>query len=159
MKPPAGLDGEEWAIQCDEKTKALSLPTHIRSNLLASQWIMGGLIHPKQVIGRLISEEIMQESSFFEYFSDYFDETRGKEHYQRGIQQGREQGIQQGAREATINNLFAALEIRFDGGVAYALRPALESIRDLHRLEELHREALRAESFEAFARVLSMNGD
>ena len=163
MKPPAGMDDEQWAIHCDERTKPLSLPTHIRSNLLASQWIMGGLIHPKQLIGRLISEEIMQESSFFEYLSDYFDETRGKEHYQRGIQQGREQGIQQGAeqgaREATIKNLFAALEFRFDGGDVQALRPALESIRDLHRLEELHRDALRAESFEAFARVLSMNGD
>ena len=82
---------------------------------------------------------------------------------EQGIQQGREQGIQQGAeqgaREATINNLFAALEIRFDGGVAYALRPALESIRDLHRLEELHREALRAETLEDFARELGMNGD
>ena len=178
MKPPAGMDGEQWAIQCDERTKALSLPTHIRSNLLASQWIMGGLIHPKQVIGRLISEEIMQESSFFEYLSDYFDETRGKEHYQRGRDEGREvgreegreqgreegreqgiqQGAEQGAREATINNLFAALEIRFDGNVAYALRLALESIRDLHRLEELHREALRAETLEDFTRELGMNG-
>ena len=109
----------------------------------------------------------MQESSFFEYLSDYFDETRGKEHYQRGIQQGREQGreqgiqqgAEQGAREATINNLFAALEIRFDGNVAYALRPALESIRDLHRLEELHREALRAETLVDFTRELGMNRD
>ena len=199
MKPPAGMDGEQWAIQCDEKTKALSLPTHIRSNLLASQWIMGGLIHPKQLIGRLISEEIMQESSFFEYFSDYFDETRGKEHYQRGRdagreqgreegreqgreegreqgreegreqgreegrEQGREQGIQQGAeqgaRENAIKNLFGILEFRFDDSTVQVLRPALESIKDLQSLEELHREALRAESFEAFARVLSMNGD
>ena len=116
---------------------------------------MGGLIHPKQVIGSLISEEIMQESSFFEYFSDYFDETRGKEHFQRGIQQGTEHG----AREATIRNLFAALESRFDDGAVQVLRPAVESIRDLQRLDELFHEALRAESFEAFARVLNMNGD
>ena len=102
MKPPAGMDGLQWAIQCNERTKALSLPTNIRSNLLVSQWIMGGLIHPKQTIRGFISEEIMQESSFFEYLDEYFDETKGKEHYQRGIQQGiqqgREQGIQQGAR-------------------------------------------------------------
>ena len=116
----------------------------------------------------------MQESSFFEYFSDYFDETRGKEHYQRGrderreegreqgIQQGREQGIRQGlqqdARENAIKNLFGILEFRFDDSAVQVLRPALESIKDLQSLEELHREALRAESFEAFARVLSMNG-
>ena len=124
---------------------------------------MGGLIHPKEVIGSLISEEIMQESSFFEYLSDYFDETRGKEHYQRGIQQGIQQGIERGtehgAREATIKNLFATLESRFDDGAVLVLRPAVESIRGLQRLDELFHEALRAESFEAFARVLSMNGD
>ena len=104
----------------------------------------------------------MQESSFFEYFSDYFDETRGKERYQQGIQQGREQGIQQGAeqgaRENAIKNLFGILEFRFDDSAVQVLRSALESIDDLQSLEELHREALRAESFEAFARVLSMNG-
>ena len=101
----------------------------------------------------------MQESSFFEYFSDYFDETRGKEHYQRGIQQGIERGTEHGAREATIKNLFATLESRFDDGAVQVLRPAVESIRDLQRLDALFHEALRAESFEAFARVLSMNGD
>ena len=108
----------------------------------------------------------MQESSFFEYFSDYFDETRGKEHYQRGREEGREQGreegiqqgAEQGARENAIKNLFGILEFRFDDSTVQVLRPALESIKDLQSLEELHREALRAESFEAFARVLSMNG-
>ena len=116
----------------------------------------------------------MQESSFFEYLSDYFDETRGKERYQQGIQQGREQGreegreqgreqgiqrgAEQGARENAIKNLFGILEFRFDDSTVQVLRPALESIKDLQSLEELHREALRAESFEAFARVLSMNG-
>ena len=155
MKPPAGMDGSQWAIQCNERTKALALPTDIRSKLLVSQWIMGGLIHPKQLIGRLISEEIMQESSFFEYF----DETRGKEHYQRGIQQGIQQGTEQGARHIATKNLFAVLESRFDDGAVQVLRPAVESIRDLQRLDELFQEALRAESFEAFARVLSMNGD
>ena len=159
MKPPAGMDGVQWAIRCDERTKALSLPTYIRSNLLASQWIMGGLIHPKEVIGALISEEIMQESSFFEYLSDYFDETRGKEHFQRGIQQGIQQGSEQAARQIAIKNLYSVLEFRFNGPAVQALRPAVESIEDLQHLEELHREALRAESFEAFAGALGVNGD
>ena len=159
MKPPAGMDGLQWAIQCNERTKALSLPTNIRSNLLVSQWIMGGLIHPKQTISGFISEEIMQESSFFEYLDEYFDETKGKEHYQRGIQQGIQQGAEQGARQNATKNLFAVLESRFDEGAVQILRSAVEKIQDLECLEELHREALRAESFEAFARVLSMNGD
>ncbi len=97
----------------------------------------------------------MQESSFFEYLDEYFDETKGKEHYQRGIQQG----VEQGARQNATKNLFAVLESRFDEGAVQILRSAVEKIQDLECLEELHREALRAESFEAFARVLSMNGD
>ena len=91
----------------------------------------------------------MQESSFFEYFSDYFDETRGKEHYQRGIQQG--------ARENAIKNLFGVLAFRFDGLAVRAIRPALESIQDLQRLEELHQEALGAETLEDFTRALDVN--
>ena len=154
MKPPAGMDGYQWAIQCNERTKALSLPTKIRSNLLVSQWIMGGLIHPKQAISGFISEEIMQESSFFEYY----DDTKGKEHYQRGVQQGREEGIQQGARQIATTNLFAVLKSRFDDGAVQSLKPAVEKIQDPQCLEELHREALSAESFESFARVLGMNG-
>ena len=122
MKPPAGMDGLQWAIHCNERTQALSLPTKIRSNLLVSQWIMGGLILPKQSIRGFISEEIMQESSFFEYLDEYFDETKGKEHYQRGIQQGAEQG----ARQNATKNLFAVLESRFDDGVVQVLRPAVE---------------------------------
>ena len=155
MKPPAGMDGYQWAIQCNERTKALSLPTKIRSNLLVSQWIMGGLIHPKQAISGFISEEIMQESTFFEYLDEYFDETKGKEHYERGIQQGAEQG----ARDATIRNLIAVLESRFDDGAVQSLRPAVENVQDSQRLEELHREALHVESFESFAHAVSMNGD
>ena len=109
--------GVEWAIQCDERTKALSLPTHIRNNLLASQWIWAGLIHPKEVIGRLISEEIMQESSFFEYISEYFDETREKSIINGDVTRGAKkdanrdankesnQGAEQGAREAPSKSL------------------------------------------------------
>ena len=141
------MDGLQWAIQCNERTKALSLPTKIRSNLLVSQWIMGGLIHPKQTIRGFISEEIMQESSFFEYLDEYFEDTKGKELYQRG------------ARETAIKNLFATLESRFDDGTVQVLKPAVENIQDLQRLDELFHEALRAETFEGFARVLSMNGD
>ena len=93
----------------------------------------------------------MQESSVYKHLV----ETAGKEYYQQGIQQGTEQG----ARQSTIRGLFAVLEFRFDGRAVQALRPALESIQDLQRLEQLHNEALRAETFEAFAHTLDINGN
>ncbi len=151
MQPPAGMERLQWAIQCNERTKTLSLPMDIRSNLLVSQWVMSGLIHPHQAIGHFLSEAVMQESSVYQHFL----ETAGKEHYERGLQQGTELG----ARKTAIKSLFAVLEFKFDGRAVQALRPALESIQDLQRLEELHDEALRAETFEAFARTLGMNGN
>ena len=147
MKPPVGIDGLQWAIQCNERTKALALPTDIRSNLLVSQWIMSGLIHPQQAISDFFSEEVMQESSFFQYL----DETRGKEQYQLGIQQGE--------KRKAIRNLFEVLEFRFDGLAVRAIRPALENIHDLRRLEELFQEALGAETLEDFTRALDTNRD
>lgn len=89
----------------------------------------------------------MQESSVYKHLV----QTAGEEHYQ--------QGIEQGARQSTIRDLFVVLEFKFDGRAVQALRPAIESIQDLKRLEQLHNEALRAETFEAFARTLGMNGN
>lgn len=93
----------------------------------------------------------MQESSVYQHLL----ETTGKEHYERGIQQGTELG----ARQSTIRDLFAVLEFRFDGRDVQVLRPALENIKDLQQLQELHSEALRAETFEAFTHILDMNGN
>ena len=151
MQPPIGTEGLQWAIQCNEKTKTLTLPTDVRSNLLVSQWVMSGLIHPHQTISGFLSEEVMQESSVYQHFL----ETAGKEHYERGLQQGTELG----ARQIAIKSLVEVLEFKFDGRAVQALRPALESIQDLQRLQELHHEALRAETFEAFAHTLGMNGN
>ena len=89
----------------------------------------------------------MQESSVYQHLV----ETMGEKRYQ--------QGIEQGARQSTMRDLFAVLEFRFDGRAVQALRPALESIQDLQRLQELHSEALRAKNFEAFAHILGMNGN
>lgn len=155
MQPPVGMERLQWAIQCNESTKTLTLPTDIRSNLLVSQWVMSGLIHPHQAISGFLSEAVMQESSVYEHLL----ETTGEERYQQGIQQGIQQGTEQGARQTAIKSLFEVLEFRFDGRAVQVLKPALEKIQDLQRLEQLHREALRAENFEAFARILAMNGN
>ena len=93
----------------------------------------------------------MQESSVYQHFL----ETAGEEYYQQGIQHGTEQG----ARQSTIRDLCAVLEFKFDGRAVQALRPALESIQDLQRLQELFQESLRAETFEAFASTLGMNSN
>ena len=138
MQPPTGMEQLQWAIQCNERTKTLSLPTDIRSNLLVSQWVMSGLIHPHQAIRSFLSEAVMQESSVYQHLV----ETAGEEYYQRG------------ARQNAISSLFAVLEFKFEGRAVQALRSAIESIHDLQRLQELHNEALHAETLEAFVQNL-----
>ncbi len=146
MRPPTGMERLQWAVQCNEKTKELSLPSDIRSNLLVSQWVLSGLIHPHQAISGFLSEVVMRESSVYQHLV----ETAGKEYYQ--------QGIEEGVRQTAIKSVFDVLEFRFDGHAVQALRPALESIQNLQLLQEMHQEALRAETFEAFAHTLGMNG-
>ena len=88
----------------------------------------------------------MQESSVYQHLLQ-----KAEASYQRAFQQG--------ARQSAIKNLFVVLEFQFDGRAVQALRPTIESIQDLQRLQELYRKALRAETLEAFAHTLGMNSE
>ena len=130
----SGTPPLQWAIECNQRTKSLSLPPEIRSNLLVSQWVLSGLIHPHPAIGRFLSEAVMQESSVYQHLAE--------ERYQ--------QGIQQGARQMSIENTLTILTERFPNADAAAVKPLLDAIEDLNRLRQLNRNALIAESFHAF---------
>ncbi len=148
MQPPAGMEGLQWAIQCNERTKALSLPIDIRSNLLVSQWVMSGLIHSHQAIAGFLQGGIVQESSVYQHLL----ETTGKDHYERGLQHG--------VRQTALDFLFHVLDSKFDAITVRLLQPALEKINDVNILKQLHDVALKAESLESFVRDLdiSVNG-
>ena len=147
MQPPTGMERLQWAIQCNEKIKALSLPADIRSNLLVSQWVISGLIHPHQAISGFLSEEVMQESSVYEHLVETADEER----YQRGLQHG--------ARQNALEFLLGVLEYKFDSNAVRLLLPSLENISDVNVLRQLLDAALRAQSLEAFAHTLGTNGN
>ena len=142
MRPPPGTPPLQWAIACNQRTKSLSLPREIRSNLLVSQWVLSGLIHPHQAIGSFLSEAVMQESSVYQHLAE--------ERYQQGIEQGIEQGKQQGARQMSIESTLTVLTRRFPDADVNALKPTLEAIEDLNRLKALNIEASLAENFQAF---------
>ena len=92
----------------------------------------------------------MQESSVYEHFLQ-----KTEANYHRGFQQG----IELGSRQTVLEFLFVVLEFRFDGHAVQVLRPAIESIQNLQRLQELYREALRAETFKAFVQNLEASGN
>jgi len=134
MRPPAGIDGLEWANQCHEATKALPVDAATRSNLLVAQWVLCGIIHTLESISHFLTEDIMQGSSTYQYII--------------------EQGIERGARKNALESLFDVLDVRFDASAVQAVKPTLERIDDLQRLKQLLRAALQAKSLESFRHTL-----
>lgn len=68
------------------------------------------------------------------------------------------QGIEQERRESTIRHILVVLKTKFSSDIVTVLTPAIENISDVERLEELLPAAVKAESPEAFARILHEGG-
>ena len=139
MQPPPGTPPLQWAIACNQRTKSLSLPTEIRSNLLVSQWVLSGLIHPHPAIGSFLSEAVMQESSVYQHLV----ETATEERYQQGI----EQGIEQGAVGAKREDVLKLLAHRF-GSVPQPLANYIAQLHHIAQLDALFDTVMQAESLE-----------
>ena len=96
----------------------------------------------------------MQESPFYELVMQRGIE-RGIEQgfepgFEQGFKQGFKQGFERGARETTIETTLAILTARFPHADVNALKPTLEAIADLNRLNELNLTASLTPSFQAF---------
>ena len=73
-------------------------------------------------------------------------ERRGME---KGLKEGKEEGLKEGKQE----DVLAVLEERF-GGVPGPVEQAVRAVSDPGLLSELHRQAIKTESLEAFEAVL-----
>ena len=62
---------------------------------------------------------------------------------------------QLGERKNALEALLDVLEIRFQRGVAQALKPALEAVEELQRLKQLHRAAVRVSNLDEFLHLLA----
>ncbi len=130
MKPPEGINTEAWLQRCVEKTETAPVDTQTRGTLLFALSLLGGLVHAPSFLDKLITEEIMQESPYYEIVI--------------------QRGVERGARENSINNILSVLTERFPQSDVQPVAEALESIQDLDRLTELHRTAVRTFSVETF---------
>ena len=135
MKPDPRTDPLQWTKKCLDTTMSLSLDPHIRDNLVIGLGVMAGIIHPAIELKDLITEDIMQESSFYQYII--------------------EQGIEKGAKENAIESILLVLDTRFQSNDGKELRSALESIDDIQRLKKLLRSAAKAETLEIFISDIS----
>ena len=138
MKPPDDTTAPEWIRHCVRAVEAGSRDELQQRETLSDLAILGGLAHDAQTIRDIISEEIMQESSIVQYFSE----------------KSFEQGIEQGKKQQAVEAILTVLDVRFENDVAEKLKPFLEAIDDLQRLDQLHRVAARASNIDEFTQAL-----
>lgn len=130
MKPPAGMDTEQWAKECVDATFAVSTDRNTISDLLYALSLFGGVVHDSELFDRLVPEELMQESKTYQ---------RQRERF---------------FRENTIDNTLALLQDRFHPEAVRAIKPLLHSIEDVPRLKQLHLAASKVPNIETFAQLL-----
>ena len=145
MKRPANVNANQWLRHCVQTADSIDVPN--RSQYLGSLAVLGNLIYDSETILEIILEETMQQPEIVEYLAS--------EAHERGVQQG----IQQGVKESTRKHILDALTLRLQPDVAETFKPALETIEDLQRLEQLFRTAMLAENPEDFAQALNENGN
>ncbi len=132
MKPPADMNQEEWLRRCVQTADGIDVPN--KPEYLGSLAVLGNLIYDAQTILEIISEETMQQPSIVEYVAP--------------------QAREQGAQETTRENILEILAFQLQPEVAETFKSDLESIKDLQRLKQLFRTALRVESPEEFTQAL-----
>ena len=137
MKPPVGMNKEAWLQKCVEATESAPVDSQTLGTLLFALSTFGSLTYDLSFFYKLVSEGIMQESPFIEFIM------------QRGIEQGIEQGI-----EVFIRNILSVLTKRFPSEDVQPVAKALESIKDLDHLSEIHLSAIDTPSVETFLQEL-----
>ena len=167
MKPPAGMESEDWLRRCVEVADAVSVDPVLKADYLTDLAILGGLIFDYPTIREIIMEAIMQESSVIQHFLQQGLEQgieQGLEQgieqgLEQGIEQGLEQGIEQGTRKSLIEGILENLEVRFNSPNLQAIASTLEQIEALQHLKQLRRASVQAPDLDAFEQVLNLNGD
>ncbi len=134
MRPPTDMNTEVWLRKCVEKTEAAPVDTQTRGMLLLALSMLGSIAHDLTFLQKLISEEIMQESPFYEHII--------------------QRGIEQGSREMSVKNILSVLTERFPQSDVQPVEQALESIQDIDRLTKLLLTAIDTPSVETFLQVL-----
>ena len=135
MKPPEGVETETWLRRCVEATEAAPVDGQTRGTLLFALSTLGSLVHDPMFFQKLISEDMMQESPFYEIII--------------------QRGIEQGSREMSIKNILSVLTKRFPQQGMRQVAEALDAITSLDRLMQLHTIALDTSSVETFLEVLN----
>ncbi len=134
MKPPTGVNLEQWVKECIDVTRAAPVDQQTQADLLYGIYLFGGVVYESELLDRLIPEELMQESKT----------------YQRQM----ERAAERVTKETTVRHILTLLKRQFRPETVNALTPAIQNIDDLQRLEQLLIAASEARNIESFAQML-----
>ena len=165
MKPPAGMDAETWLGQCVSTVEKAAIEKSARDDLVALLGIFSLLIYDIETISKFIEEAIMAESTFFQ---EYFDKElkRRTEELREQLEKEQEEQLEQlekeqevSLRKSAVESVIDVLEMRFESSIVQALKPALDQVGDPQQLRQLRRSAVQVPTLEAFAELLTENGN
>lgn len=172
MRPPEGLAGMQWVARCVEKARSLpqdSISPMRRSNYLASLAIVSGVSHDYDAVRNLVQGGFMQESSVYQHLErtlraelevELQAEARAVQEEARAQIAAAQVEVRAAVeREYAVKNILNILEIRFRTPAVQLVKPALEKIDTIEHLNQLDREAMQAETLEAFMETLVRNGN
>ena len=141
MRSPTGQAEAAWLEQCVATAWDMPLARSVKADVITGLALLSGLVYNPQTITAIVSKEylmdLMRESSFAQYLT----------------QQAREEGIEQGERKHAIEALLEVVELRFGADAAESLAAPIRAIDEVPRLNQLHRTAIQASSFEEFRTV------
>ncbi len=130
MKPPAGMGLEHWVQECVNTTMAAPVDQETQGDLLYATSLFGCVVHNSELYVRLIPEELMRESKFYQH------------------------QMEKAARETTLKNTLTVLNRKFPAEAVNALTPEMQNIDDLQRLEQLLIAAAEARNLDTFTQML-----
>ncbi len=164
MKPPAGMDEEQWLHECVTATAAAPVTDEILADLMALLGVFGSAAYSQEKINRFIRRDLVQNSTYFQsLFAEEREEFMAEANKRvaealEQAAQAREQAAQareQGERRGIIDGLMALLGSRFDATAVQVLRPTFENVKELERLKQLLPAAGQAPNLEAFLQNLA----
>ena len=128
MRRPADVSADAWLQRCIEAVDSLSVPHKL--DLLGSLAALANATYDIATISEMIRRLTMEAIPIVEYWGA------------------------QAIRDTRREDILKVLEARLHPDVAVAFKPALESIENAQRLDELVRAAALADSVADFQKVL-----
>ena len=132
MKPPVGVDADEWLHRCIQTADNIDAPNKL--DTLGVMAVLGNVIFEKERILEIVRRLTMHEIPIVQYWT--------------------EQATAEARREKSRANILEVLELRLHPDATRDFQSTLDTVDDAQGLDELLRAAVLADSVEDFQRVL-----